>query len=267
MINSPILEKLRAMRLNTFAKELELQLLNSENYSLLGFEERLGLLVDAEWNQKQINRLNNCVKNAHFSIASACIEEIEYFPDRKLDKETILRFATCNFINEKSHIIINGTTGTGKTYLSCVLGKAACRKFKSVKYTRMPELLDEFSMARMNDNGNIKKTVEMYCKADLLIIDDWLIRELNQQQVFDLLELVEGRASQKFGRESMIICSQYVFDDWFERINPDPNSESPVTEAIMDRIMHNSYTISIKGNISMRERHGFKHRARQLENV
>lgn len=131
----------------------------------------------------------------------------------------------------------------------------------------MPELLDEFSMARMDGNGNIKKTVEMYCKADLLIIDDWLIRELNQQQVFDLLELVEGRASQKFGRESMIICSQYVFDDWFERINHDPNSESPVTEAIMDRIMHNSYTISIEGNISMRERHGFKHRTKQLENV
>lgn len=111
MINSPILEKLRAMRLNTFANELELQLLNSENYSLLGFEERLGLLVDAEWNQKQVNRLNNCVKNAHFSIASACIEEIEYFPDRNLDKETILRFAACNFIGEKSHIIINGTQG------------------------------------------------------------------------------------------------------------------------------------------------------------
>lgn len=182
-----------------------------------------------------------------------------------LDKAQILRFATCNFIDEKSHIIINGTTGTGKTYLACALGKSACRKFKNVKYIRMPELLDEFSISRIN--GNTKKVVETYCKADLLIIDDWLIRELNQQQAFDLLEIVEGRASQKLGRESMIICSQYDFNGWFYRINPDPNNESPVTEAIMDRIMHRSYNISIKGDISMRERHGFKHQARQLENI
>lgn len=198
-------------------------------------------------------------------VASACIEEIKYFPDRMLDKAQILRFATCNFIDEKSHIIINGTTGTVKTYLACALGKSACRKFKNVKYTRMPELLDEFSISRIN--GNTKKVVETYCKADLLIIDDWLIRELNQQQAFDLLEIVEGRASQKLGRKSMIICSQYDFNGWFYRINPDPNSESPVNESIMDRIMHRSYNISIKGDISMRERHGFKHQAKQLENI
>lgn len=106
------------MRLNTFAKEFESQLFNSEDYVLLGFEERLGLLVDAEWGHKQVNKLNNCVKNEHFPIASACIEEIEYFPDRKLDKAQILRFATCNFIDEKSHIIIRGSTGCGKTYLA-----------------------------------------------------------------------------------------------------------------------------------------------------
>lgn len=109
--------------------------------------------------------------------------------------------------------------------------------------------------------------MEFYCKADLLIIDDWLIRELNQQQAFDLLEIVEGRASQKLGRESMIICSQYDLDEWYERINPDPNNESPVTEAIIDRIMHKSHSVLIEGNISMRERHGFKYQARQLENI
>ena len=82
----------------------------------------------------------------------------------------------------------------------------------------------------------------------MLIIDDWLIRELNQQQAFDLLEIVEGRASQKLGRESMIICSQYDFDGWYDRINPDPNNESTVTEAIMDRIMHKSHRVFIKGD-------------------
>ena len=60
---------------------------------------------------------------------------------------------------------------------------------------------------------------------------------------------------------------QYDFDDWYERINPDPNNESPVTETIMDRIMHKSHHILIKGDISMRERHSFKYQTRQLENI
>lgn len=254
MINSPTLDKLRAMKLNTLAREFELQLQDSEAYSGLGFEERFGLLVDAEWNQKQANKLNRCINNAHFGIASATIENIEYFPDRKLDKTQIIRFSTCNFIDDNQHIIIRGATGCGKTYLACAIGKSACRKFKKVRYIRMSELLDELNIARAN--GNEKKVVDSYCRADLLIIDDWLIKTLNQQQAFDLLEIIEGRSRQKFGHESMIICSQYDFEGWYNRINPNPDNDSPVTEAIMDRIIHKSHKMFIKGDVSMRERHG-----------
>lgn len=265
MISSPTIDKLRAMKLNTLAQEFESQLQNSEAYSQLGFEERFGLLVDAEWNQKQINKLNRCVTNAHFGIASAAIENIEYFPDRKLDKAQIVRFSTCNFINDNQHIIIRGATGCGKTYLACAIGKSACRKFKNVKYVRMTELLDDLNLAKAS--GSSRKIIDTYCKADLVIIDDWLIHTLNQQQATDMLEIIEGRNQRKFGHESMIICSQYDFESWYDRINPNPDSDSPITEAIMDRIIHNSHNMFIKGDVSMRERHGINYRKKQNDTV
>lgn len=263
MINSLTLEKLRKMKLNTFANDLEAQLQDSLSYSQLGFEERLGLLVDAEWNQKQANKLNRCINSAHFGVSSATIEEIEYLPDRKLDKGEIIRFSTCSFIDQNQHIIIRGATGSGKTYLACAIGKSACRKFKKVKYVRMTELLDELSFARIN--GSTRKVVDSYCKADLLIIDDWLIRKLNQQQAFDLFEIVQSRCDEKFGRSSMIMCSQYDFDGWYDRINPNLDSDDPVTEAIIDRIIHKSHNIFIQGDISMRERYGLNRSKKQAD--
>ena len=192
------------------------------------------------------------IKNAHFTAPNATIEGIEYHEDRKLDKAQILRFATCQYINEGHHIILKGASGNGKTYLACALGHAACRKFKSVKYIRMPELLDELSIAK--GCGTFKKTIKSYKTVDLLILDEWLIRPLAAQESYDLLEIVESRCEDG----SVIFCTQYDPDDWYDRINPDPNMDSPISDAIMDRIIHNSYDVLIEGRISMRERHGLK---------
>lgn len=191
-------------------------------------------------------------QNAHFAAPNATIEGIEYHEDRKLDKAQILRFATCQYIQEGHHIILKGASGNGKTYLACALGHAACRKFRSVKYIRMPELLDELSIAK--GCGTFKKTIKSYKKVDLLILDEWLIRPLAAQESYDLLEIVESRCEDG----SVIFCTQYEPDDWYDRINPDPNMDSPISDAIMDRIIHNSYDVLIEGRISMRERHGLK---------
>ena len=128
---------------------------------------------------------------AAFSALNATVEGIEYIEDRRLDKKHILRFATCNYIDEGRHIILKGASGNGKTYLACALGNAACRKFKKVRYIRTPELLDELSISKAN--GELKSTISAYAKLDLLILDEWLIRRLSYNEAYDLLEIVEAR--------------------------------------------------------------------------
>lgn len=143
MRNNSTIESLKAMRFSAMAAELERQMQDSAAYSQMGFEERLSLLVDAEWNCRQNNKLLRCIREARFATPGAVIEDIEYHEDRHLDKAQILRFASCKFIEENHHIIFKGASGSGKTFLACALGNAACRKLKSVRYIRLPELLEE----------------------------------------------------------------------------------------------------------------------------
>ena len=235
MIRQSTVDLLREMRLGGMASELERQISDAESFRELSFEDRLALLVDAEWNRRQKNKYQRCLHNARLSIPNATVEGIEYYEDRKLSRKDFTLLSTCKYIEDEHHIIFKGASGNGKTYLACALGEAAFRKHLSVRYIRMPELLDELCYAKANNE--FKKVVKACQKVYLLILDEWLIRCLTPEESYNLFEIIEART--KHG--STIFCTQFETEGWYRKVNPDPENDSPISEAIMDRIVHNAY--------------------------
>jgi DNA replication protein DnaC len=177
----------------------------------------------------------------------ASIEDVEYHKDRNLDRSEILRLSSCGYIRDNHNLIIMGATGSGKSWLACAFSIAACRKFYPVKYVRLPELLDELIVSR--GEGLFQKVIKKYKQIKLLILDEWLLTPLKEQESRDLLEIIEARYQQA----STIYCSQFKPGGWHEKIG-----QNTLADAILDRIIHDSYHILIEGKMSMRERKSFK---------
>ena len=244
MLIENTVSKLQEMKMTTMAKAFKEQLTDT-NITSLPFEDRFGLIVDQEWASRKNNHLKRLIKQAKFSDAGACVEDIEYHADRNLDKTQIARLSTCDFITEHHNLLLLGATGSGKTYIACALGMSAVRNFLPVKYIRLPELLTELAIAR--GNGTYRKVVQQYKKPALLILDEWLLYPLKETEARDLLEIAEAR----YRKASTIFCSQFDIPGWREKIG-DPI----LADAICDRIVHDSYSILIECKESMRKRKG-----------
>ena len=244
MLTENTVNKLREMHLSVMASAFKEQM-TSPQFQNMSFEDRMGLGVDKEWCARKSNHLKRLVKQAGFSQPGACIEDIEYHPDRNLDKNQIARLSACNYINEHHNVMLLGATGSGKTYIASALGMAAVRNYLTVKYIRLPELLVDLSIAR--GSGTIRKVMTQYKKHSLLIIDEWLLSPLKDAESRDLLEIVEAR----YKKASTIFCSQFDVPGWHDKLG-DPI----LADAICDRIVHDSYTIVIDCKDSMRKRKG-----------
>ena len=241
MLTENTVSKLHEMKLSIMAQSFREQMTNHE-FVGLSFEDRFSLLVDSEWASRKSNRLNRLIRSAEYSIPGASVENIEYSPSRNLDKALISRLSSCVYVLEANNVIILGATGVGKTYLASALGMAANRSFYAVRYIRLPDLLAELAISR--GDGTYRKVMKKYKQTKLLILDEYLLFPLKESEARDLLEIVEVRHKVA----STIFCSQFAVAGWYAKIG-----EPTLSDAICDRIVHNSYTIKIDGD-SMRKR-------------
>jgi len=240
MLREPLINKLTSMKLWGMLESLREQIENP-HYKELSFEERLGMLLDREWNLRQDRGLKRRLQVARFR-ETAMMEDLELSTKRGLDRSQVLYLAQEDWIREKLNVIITGPTGAGKTYLACALGTAACRNNLSVRYFQMSRLLQKLTLSQAD--GSYAKLLNSLAKAQLLIIDDWLRTPLTKSQTHDLLEIIEDR----YKLSSTILATQVPVEDWHERMaNP------TLADAILDRVVHNAYRLELKGE-SMRKK-------------
>ena len=240
MLREPLMSKLTSMKLWGMLEGLREQIENPQ-YKKLSFEERLGLLLDREWNLRQDRGLKRRLQVARFR-EGAVIEDLQLSTKRGLDRSQALYLAQEDWIREKLNVIITGPTGAGKTYLACALGTSACRNHFSVRYFQMSRLLQKITLSHAD--GSNPKLLNSLAKAQLLIIDDWLRTSLTKSQTNDILEIIDDR----YKLSSTILATQVPVADWHERMaNP------TLADAIMDRIVHNAYRLELRGE-SMRKR-------------
>ena len=250
MLTHPTQEKLRTLKLNGMAKALEEQL-NMTDIDDLSFEERLGLLVDREADERENKRLNTRLKKARLRQTS-CVEDIDFRTPRGMDKNLILSLAGCQWVGKAQNVIITGPTGVGKTYLACALAHKACLEGYTALYRRMTRMFDELNIAKAD--GRYPKLMMTWAKTNLIILDDLGMAPMNTGQRHDLLELMEDR----YGQKSTIVTSQLPIEAWHEAIG-DPT----IADAILDRIIHNAHKINLKGE-SMRKQSNLLHQTEHL---
>lgn len=235
MLNQPTIEKLKTLRLDAMAAAwLEQQ--KRGDLAKMSFDERLALLIDAEWLDRENKRLARCLKEARLRLSQACVEDIEYTARRELDKAVIKQLATCRWIAEHQNVVITGATGTGKTYIACALAQQACRRGHRAIYRRASRLSDELVLARAD--GTYARALSRLARIDVLIIDDWGHAPLKDQERRDLVEVLDDR----HGLRSTIMTSQLPPSKWHDHIGDPTNAD-----AICDRVLHNAHRIVLKG--------------------
>lgn len=242
MLRNETIHKLKSMKLSGFASALEEQHLTS-GIEDLDFDTRLGLLVDREYAQRQGNRIQRLIRQAKFRDSGACIEDINYRAERKLDRQTILELSTCQFISHARNVNIFGATGAGKSYLGQALGNAACRKGIATRYVLLPDLFEEYRLAQHKGIEKLMKVKKFYTNVPLLIIDEWLLFRIDEEECQLLLQIIDRRSS----RKSTVVISQFDSHEWLE-----PMPIQVAAEAITDRLTAQAYTITIEAKESMR---------------
>jgi DNA replication protein DnaC len=238
VLTHPTTEGLLALRLEAMAQGLAEQR-GHPDYEGLGFDERLGLLVDRELAERENRRMGRHLKQAKLR-AQAAIEDIRFRRQRGLDRAQILGLADAHFVDQNQSVVIVGPTGVGKTYVACALAHAAVRQGHSALYVRAPRLFDEIAIARAD--GRLQRLMATWARVGALVIDDFLLRPLTADQAADMLEVIEDRC----GLRSTIITSQLPVSLWHEALG-----DETIADAVLDRLLEKAHRVELHGE-SMR---------------
>jgi DNA replication protein DnaC len=245
MMTNDTIRKLNELKLfgmvHAFSQQIE-----SAATGHLSFEERVGLMVDHEVTYRDDKRLRRLLTNAKLR-EPACMEDIDYEAKRGLDRSVMASLALCNWIRHGVNVIVTGATGLGKTWIACALGNQACRHGMTVKFERVPLLLEELAIA--HSDGTFRKRITAIGKYDLLILDDLGINTLTAERRSDLLEVVESRS----GTRATIVTSQLPVRRWHDYL---ADGNPTVADAIMDRVVSDAYRIDLVGeSLRSKRRH------------
>lgn len=234
MLITPTIEALHALALAGMARALVEQL-ERPDYAALSFEERLGLLVDREVQDRDNRRLARHLKTAKLR-SDAVIEDLDLRASRGLDRATILGLAEGHWVTAHRNVLVVGPTGVGKTFVACALAHAAIRRGHSALYLRVPRLLDELVLARAD--GRLPRLMAAWARVEVLVLDDLGLQPIPAARAADLLEVIEDRG----GLRSTIVTSQLPVGHWHEALG-----EPTIADAILDRLVHNAYRLELRG--------------------
>jgi DNA replication protein DnaC len=241
MLITPTIEKLQALSLGGMARALTEQL-ERPDYAELSFEERLGLLVDREMQDRENRRLVRRLKAAKLR-SDAVIEDLDLRTPRGLDRATVLSLAESHWVAAHRNVLVTGPTGVGKTFIACALAHSAIRRGHTALYLRLPRLLDELVLARAD--GRLPRLMAAWARIDVLVLDDLGLQPVAPPRAADLLEVIEDRA----GLRSTIVTSQLPVGHWHEALG-----EPTLADAILDRLVHGAYRLELHGESLRRER-------------
>ncbi|NJO88435.1 MAG: ATP-binding protein [Chloroflexia bacterium] len=233
--------QLNNLRLHGMSRSWQ-ALLETRRHHELSLSEGMELLLQAEEQERKNKRFDRLQKNARFRY-QASVEELQFEASRGLDKALITNLAMGEYIAKGETVLITGATGCGKSFLASALGHHACSQGHKVIYYNFQKLLLKAKMSRLD--GTIIKFFDGVAKANLLIIDDFGLTHLEQQQQLDLMEMIEDR----HGKTATIIASQLPVANWYDVIG-----EETIADAILDRLVHLSYRIELKGESLRKKR-------------